>query len=132
MRWRRRSPPSVGPVTLWCAPDATHASFRGLAARFPITLEQQPAGDLGVAHAGGLASAGGLVIGSDCAAFTPGHLRAAAAALDEADVVLIPAEDGGYVLIGMREPHPALFERHDLGRAQRCWPRRARASPRSS
>jgi glycosyltransferase A (GT-A) superfamily protein (DUF2064 family) len=25
------------------------------------------------------------------------------------DVVVFPAEDGGYVLIGMREPEPALF-----------------------
>jgi rSAM/selenodomain-associated transferase 1 len=98
----------VGPVTLCCTPDATHASFRELAARFPITLAQQPDGDLGVRMLAGL-SAGGLVIGSDCAAFTPDHLRAASAALDEADVVLIPAEDGGYVLIGMRKPQPALF-----------------------
>ena len=99
---------SVGPVTLWCTPDASHITFRELAARFPITLAQQPDGDLGVRMLAGL-SAGGLVIGSDCAAFTPGHLRAAAAALDEADAVLIPAEDGGYVLIGMREPRPELF-----------------------
>jgi rSAM/selenodomain-associated transferase 1 len=99
---------NIGPVTLCCAPDATHASFRELAARFPITLAQQPDGDLGVRMLAGL-SAGGLVIGSDCAAFTPDHLRAASAALDEADVVLIPAEDGGYVLIGMRKPQPALF-----------------------
>ena len=99
----------VGPVTLWCAPDAKHSSFRGLAARLPVTLEQQPAGDLGLRML--TASQGaGLVIGSDCAAFTPAHLRAASAALGEADVVLIPAEDGGYVLIGMREAHPALFE----------------------
>jgi len=98
----------VGPVTLWCAPDATHSSFRDLAARLPVTLAEQPAGDLGARMLAALQD-GGLLIGSDCAAFTPGHLRAAAAALDEADVVLIPAEDGGYVLIGMREPQPALF-----------------------
>jgi rSAM/selenodomain-associated transferase 1 len=98
----------VGPVTLWCAPDATHASFRDLAARLPVTLKDQSAGDLGARMLAAL-QGGGLAIGSDCAAFTPGHLRAAAAAFDEADVVLIPAEDGGYVLIGMRKPQPALF-----------------------
>jgi rSAM/selenodomain-associated transferase 1 len=98
----------VGPVTLCCAPDATHTSFRELAARFPITLAQQPDGDLGARMLAALGACG-LVIGSDCAAFTPDHLRAASAALDEADVVLIPAEDGGYVLIGMRKPQPALF-----------------------
>jgi rSAM/selenodomain-associated transferase 1 len=99
---------AIGPVTLWCAPDTSHASFRALAARLPITLAQQPAGDLGIRMLAAL-TAGGLVIGSDCAAFTPDHLRAAADALDNADVVLIPAEDGGYVLIGMRAPQPALF-----------------------
>ena len=29
---------------------------------------------------------------------------------DGNDVVVIPAEDGGYVLIGMRQPQPSLFE----------------------
>jgi glycosyltransferase A (GT-A) superfamily protein (DUF2064 family) len=36
-------------------------------------------------------------------------LRAAAHALRDADVVLIPAEDGGYVLLGARVAHPQLF-----------------------
>jgi uncharacterized protein len=102
----------IGLVTLWCAPDTTHASFRDLAARFPITLSRQPDGDLGARMLAALAAANGpaLVIGSDCAAFTPEHLRAAADALDHADVVLIPAEDGGYVLIGARAPQAELFD----------------------
>jgi glycosyltransferase A (GT-A) superfamily protein (DUF2064 family) len=50
-----------------------------------------------------------LLIGTDCPALTPEHLRAAADALCEHEVVLIPAEDGGYVLIGMRAPQPGLF-----------------------
>lgn len=98
----------IGPVTLWCAPDSSHTSFREMAARFSIALAQQPEGDLGARMLAAL-GLGGLVIGSDCASFTPTHLRAAAAALGEADVVLIPAEDGGYVLIGMRAPRPELF-----------------------
>jgi uncharacterized protein len=102
----------TGPVTLWCAPDTSHASFRGLAARFPIALARQPDGDLGTRMLAALEAGGGpaLTIGSDCPAFTPAHLRTAAAALDEADVVLIPAEDGGYVLIGARAPRAELFD----------------------
>jgi rSAM/selenodomain-associated transferase 1 len=99
----------IGPVALWCAPDATHASFRDLAARFPITLSRQPDGDLGARMLAALANGPALVIGSDCPAFTPEHLRAAADALDHADVVLIPAEDGGYVLIGSCAPQAELF-----------------------
>jgi len=98
----------LGSVTLWCSPDTRHGSFRDLAARFPITLKQQVDGDLGARMLAAL-GAGGLVIGNDCPAFTPAHLQTAAAALEEADVVLIPAEDGGYVLIGARAPCPGLF-----------------------
>ena len=98
----------IGPVTLWCAPDTTHGSFRALAARLPITLKQQVDGDLGARMLEAL-QPGGLLIGSDCPGFTPGHLRAAARALDDADVVLTPAEDGGYVQIGARAPCPELF-----------------------
>ena len=52
-----------------------------------------------------------IVVGTDCPALTPEHLRAAARALvDGIDVVIIPVDDGGYGLIGMRRPQPALFE----------------------
>jgi glycosyltransferase A (GT-A) superfamily protein (DUF2064 family) len=43
-----------------------------------------------------------LLTGSDCPAMTTADLAAAAAALDEARMVFIPAEDGGYVLVGAR------------------------------
>jgi len=99
---------AVGPLTLWCAPDASHVSFHELVLRHRIALKQQPAGDLGVRM---LAAINGptLVIGTDCPAFTPELLRAAASALANTDVVLIPSEDGGYVLIGARAAYPALF-----------------------
>ncbi len=102
----------TGPLTLWCSPDVDRASFQDLAPRFPMVLKQQPDGDLGDRMLGAIAAQNGptLVIGTDCPALTPEHLRAAAAALDNADVVLIPAEDGGYVLIGAREPHPQMFD----------------------
>ena len=51
-----------------------------------------------------------LLIGTDCPAQTAADLEAAIAALREADAVIQPAEDGGYVLIGMKTFHPALFE----------------------
>lgn len=42
---------------------------------------------------------------------TPGHLQQAADLLQSVDAVLIPAEDGGYVLIGFRKPVPEVFTR---------------------
>jgi rSAM/selenodomain-associated transferase 1 len=105
---------SPGPVTLWVTPDATHAAFRDIAARFPVSLARQPDGDLGARMLAAFEARDGptLVIGTDCPALTPRHLTDAANALrDGADVVVIPAEDGGYVLIGLRRPQPALFSR---------------------
>jgi uncharacterized protein len=102
---------AVGPVTLWCAPDPSHPSFRDLVVRHAVTLKRQPSGDLGARMLAAMAAGGRptLVIGSDCPACTAENLRAAANALHDADVVLIPAEDGGYVLIGARVAHPQLF-----------------------
>ena len=56
-----------------------------------------------------------IVIGSDCPALKASHLRAAAEALAQHDAVLIPAEDGGYVLIGLALPIADLFEGVDWG-----------------
>jgi hypothetical protein len=51
-----------------------------------------------------------ILIGSDCPVLDPPYLHAAADALSSgADLVVGPVEDGGYVLIGMRRPHPDLL-----------------------
>ncbi|KUL35485.1 hypothetical protein ADL12_20155 [Streptomyces regalis] len=50
-----------------------------------------------------------LVIGTDAPTLTRDHLTAALSALESADVVLGPALDGGYYLIGLRAPHTELF-----------------------
>jgi rSAM/selenodomain-associated transferase 1 len=103
---------AIGPVTLWAAPDPGHPVFHGLATRFALTLARQPEGDLGARMLTAMTAAEGpvLVIGSDCPALDGAHLRDAAETLrQDAEVVVIPAEDGGYVLIGSRRPQPALF-----------------------
>ena len=102
----------VGSVTLWAAPDEAHATFQSLRARFDIALARQPDGDLGARMLAALVAANGpaLIVGTDCPALTAAHLRAAAEALrGGTDVVVFPAEDGGYVLIGARKIEPALF-----------------------
>ncbi|HEX3161062.1 MAG TPA: TIGR04282 family arsenosugar biosynthesis glycosyltransferase [Pseudolabrys sp.] len=102
----------VGPVTLWCSPDATHSTFLKLVMQQRIILKRQPEGDLGARMLAATAAGSGpvLVIGTDCPALTELHLRGAANALREGnEIVIIPAEDGGYVLIGTRTPQPAIF-----------------------
>jgi uncharacterized protein len=102
----------VGPVTLWATPDETDPTFQSLRGQHEIALACQPDGDLGARMLAALDAGAGatLVIGTDCPAMTPEHLRAAADVLRGSDdAVICPAEDGGYVLIGMRKPVAALF-----------------------
>lgn len=106
----------VGPVTLWCAPDTAHPAFAEVASQ-GVELAVQPAGDIGermlaamsAAMSSGASAGGVIVIGTDCPALTPRHLRQAAAALVRQDAVVIPAEDGGYVLLGLRQASSAVF-----------------------
>ena len=50
-----------------------------------------------------------VIIGSDCPGITSDLLVEAFAALQESDVVLGPATDGGYYLLGMRQLEPQFF-----------------------
>jgi rSAM/selenodomain-associated transferase 1 len=103
---------ATGPVTLWAAPDPHHPAFRSVSTPPGLMLERQPDGDLGARMLGALSAAAGpaLVIGTDCPALSPEHLRVAADVLRSGiEAVVIPVEDGGYALIGTRRPQPGLF-----------------------
>src|SRR5262249_39058401 len=103
---------AVGPVTLWAAPDETHPAFQALGAQHGVTLASQDDGDLGARMLAAVAAAAGPcpVIGTDCPAPTTETVRNAADIVGGgSDVVIIPADDGGYVLIGMRKAQPALL-----------------------
>ncbi|MBM3835676.1 MAG: glycosyltransferase [Verrucomicrobia bacterium] len=75
----------------------------------------QGAGDLGqrltAAFADAFASGAErvVIIGSDCPAVTMEDIGQSWTALLTHDVVLGPATDGGYWLVGLREPHTTLF-----------------------
>lgn len=102
---------AIGPVTVWGAPDASHTAFSALRTR-GVGVMPQAGGDLGVRMQQALAAARGpaLVIGTDCPALTARDLHTAADVLrNGADVVIFPADDGGYVLIGARRDEAALF-----------------------
>jgi hypothetical protein len=72
-----------------------------------VRVVEQGDGDLGAKMA--RVEAPALLIGSDCPGITPPLLKAAAGALEDRRVVLGPANDGGYYLIGYTEPVPFLF-----------------------
>jgi hypothetical protein len=79
-----------------------------------VTLHGQLGGHLGERMARALAQllarGPALLVGSDCPALAAGDLRAAAGALATHDAVFQPAEDGGYVLVGLSRPLPGIFE----------------------
>ena len=50
-----------------------------------------------------------VIIGSDCPGLTTDTLKEAFAALTTHELVIGPASDGGYYLLGMRHAHPELF-----------------------
>lgn len=106
----------IGAVELWCAPDAGHPFFAECSRCYGVTLIAQGEGDLGARMQRAFEKMLGeteraLLVGSDIPAMTPDYLRAADAALAKGhDAVLGPAEDGGYVLIGLRRVVPDLFE----------------------
>jgi rSAM/selenodomain-associated transferase 1 len=103
---------AVGPVVLWATPDTAHPCFADVSRRHGVALMCQPPGDLGVRLDLALRQNGGmtLAIGTDCPALAGTHLTACADVLrGGCDAVLIPVEDGGYALIGLRAPQPELF-----------------------
>ncbi len=107
---------ALGAVELHCAPDCDDDFLRFCANRYRAELVAQSEGDLGArmavaARAALAVHARVLLMGSDCPALTARHLRAAnQALLDGAAAALAPAEDGGYVLLGLGHWDQRLFE----------------------
>ena len=109
---------SLGPVVLHAAMSPRHRLFGLLARHWGVHCVSQVEGDIGermaaamTAHFAAPGAMPLLIVGTDCPVLTPAHLQRAADALTSHDAVCIPAEDGGYVLIGMRRPLPQAFER---------------------
>ena len=50
-----------------------------------------------------------IIIGSDCIDLSTSVIEDAYKLLNNSDVVIGPAKDGGYYLLGMKNPHPCLF-----------------------
>lgn len=50
-----------------------------------------------------------IIIGSDCFELTTAYIETAFSYLDDKDVVIGPASDGGYYLLGMKRMHSCFF-----------------------
>lgn len=90
---------------------SAHGMFLSLRGK----LEVQRGRDLGERMHHALAAAlrhhrAAILIGTDCPGLSARDLRRAARLLRSNDVVLAPAEDGGYALVGLRKPCARIFQ----------------------
>lgn len=104
----------VGPTTLaGTPPDRLDL----LAPLLPVDVKLIPQveGDLGrkmltaAAELFGEAPGSVLILGADAPTLPPEYITRAVRALETHDASITPSADGGYVLLGLREPHEDLF-----------------------
>lgn len=114
---------AVGGVTLCCTPNTEHACFTRLQKKYGLSLREQSTGDLGAKMHAAFDAAlrrvtRAIVVGSDCPSVTPDvFLTVSDALAGDTDAVIIPATDGGYVLLGLRRLDSRLFEEIEWGSA---------------
>lgn len=96
-------------------PDMAHPAFERLARDHRLQLALQGDGDLGQRMHRAFVRVLALhdyavMIGTDAPSLDTTCLRQALRALAEHDAVFVPALDGGYALIGLRQPQACLFD----------------------
>jgi rSAM/selenodomain-associated transferase 1 len=102
-------------VELHCDPSTGHDYFQYCQQRYAVTLRQQAAGDLGVRMSVAMqdclaAASAAILVGADCPALSAQDIGQALEYLHAgSDLVLGPARDGGYYLVGMRRHHAGVF-----------------------
>lgn len=105
----------LGAVELCMSPAPDDLAWRDLALPADVVRSAQGEGDLGARMARAVARVTTqqrqpvLLIGTDCPGLSTARLRQAALALERHDAVLVPASDGGYVLLGLKAPCPEIF-----------------------
>lgn len=102
-------------VTVFAYPDTKHDFIRKLEQDFPVRLDKQSGVDLGERMFNAINQSlqhydRCVLIGSDCPDMDTWYIEQAFDALTDHDIVLGPASDGGYVLIGARRVTASLFE----------------------
>ena len=103
----------LAPVQLWISGCTDHPFF----SRWSADRHAQQGGDLGERMSSAIRAAFAepgvrrvVLFGTDIPGITSGYLQHAVASLDHFDAVLGPAEDGGYVLIGVKRADASLFD----------------------
>ena len=114
---------SLGDVHLWVAGDENVPVFERCREMGVSTVLQQSGPDLGARMSEvcvqSLARANSVIlVGSDAPGIDTRYLSDAVGKLRDVDAVIGPAEDGGYVLLGLKRHHLELFGGVDWGTSQ--------------
>ncbi|WP_456413531.1 TIGR04282 family arsenosugar biosynthesis glycosyltransferase [Thiolapillus sp.] len=113
-----------GNTTLWGTPSIQHPFFQYCRNRYSIDLHEQQGNDLGARMQHAFSSAlqrrsWAILLGTDCPDLDSSHLAQAISAMqDGSEAVVGPAFDGGYYLLGLRQPAPTLFENMPWGSSE--------------
>jgi rSAM/selenodomain-associated transferase 1 len=112
---------NIARVELYCWPDAALPYFQNIQTRYSLQLQTQQGDDIGerMAHALELSItelSNAVLIGTDSPPLDSNYLIQAFQALrDGTDAVIGPAEDGGYVLIGLGCSNNNIFREIEWG-----------------
>lgn len=103
------------PADIYCYPDTTHRFFKDKALKNKMELVSQSGNDLGermlnAINVSSHQSSNIILVGTDCLEYTDEYFELAIKYLECHDVVVGPATDGGFVLIGMKNLVPGIFK----------------------
>jgi len=124
LEWTNRTlcEADMAEVELWVSGDPENPLLNCIQGFGVNGIVSQSGGDLGERMCAALRS--GLdrfpmviLVGSDCPSIDTAYLRSAREALLSNSIVLGPADDGGYVLIGARQLVPEMFSGISWGQA---------------
>lgn len=105
----------IASIDLYCYPERDHPYFQQLPSKYAVELHNQTGVDLGERMADAMQRSinkhsNAVLIGTDSPPLDSTYITKAFQALkDGADAVIGPAEDGGYILIGLSRFNNVIF-----------------------
>ena len=111
-------------VILMCSPDEKQNFFMQCKKQYSVKLRKQTGENLGERMRNGVRQAlidykHCIVIGTDAPALSMRMIHQTMDVLrNDTDVGFVPAEDGGYVLVSMKQCHDVLFQDINWGTAE--------------
>ncbi len=107
-------------LQIWCVGDINHAFFQECARKFNVSLYSQWGDTLGDRMFNAFEYTlkeyeKVLIVGTDCPLLNQSVITQAFQCLDENLAVINPADDGGYVLLGLKKVDEKIFNSVDWG-----------------